>query len=265
MRFVDDKFNEDDLINKISSLKTIRDIFFDFLKESIRNENFSVNFITQFFEEINNELKNSPTNKYCFEYYDFLIWESFIGTIALLLHYEKYDMIHDLISHTYFLKRPYDFYSQKQVCGFNSFRPHLEMLEDSCQQKLGTRYYSFMAKKLTEREKHPIFTKDNLSQADLILYQLSAIIPHQQGEWYNDLWFPTMYIYTKTSNCIWYHLKSMNFCQKVLPLFGVNTISGLKNCIYKTKSIKRLSFEGRFDAAPFISDFIKLEEIASVN
>ena len=40
-------------------------------------------------------------NGYCendFEYYDFFIWESFIGTIALLWKHEQYSAIYDLIS-----------------------------------------------------------------------------------------------------------------------------------------------------------------------
>lgn len=91
-RFPNDKFDEETLLKKISSLKPIRDEYFNFIETILKSEFFSTEFITNFFEKIYNDIGNNGIHSYnhpTFEYYNFLRWESFIGTIAILIHYEK--------------------------------------------------------------------------------------------------------------------------------------------------------------------------------
>ncbi len=53
--------------------------------------------VKDFFENLYNRVPTVAKNGYRerdFEYYDFLLWESFIGTITLLWKYEKYSAIY---------------------------------------------------------------------------------------------------------------------------------------------------------------------------
>lgn len=266
-RFPDDKFNEEELIKKISSLKPIRDEYFNFLGATLKSEFFSANFVTNFFERIYNDVgnvENSGFSKSTFEYYNFLRWESFIGTIAILLHYEKYKEIYKILNYTYFLKE-YPFtkstFSHRK---FTEFRTYLEMLEVRCQRKFKSRYFSYAAQLLSEREQLPILSKQAFAQTDLLLYQLSTIFfPEEELNYYSQKWFPSMYIYIERID-FWIKLKSQTYCQKIMPLFGAQNISELKNLISRATHDERMRHNMCYQSAPNILSYISLEQIASI-
>ena len=266
-RFPDDKFNEEELIKKISSLKPIRDEYFNFLGAALKSEFFSANFVTNFFEQIYNDVgnvENSGFSKSTFEYYNFLRWESFIGTIAILLHYEKYKEIYKILNYTYFLKE-YPFtkstFSHRK---FTEFRTYLEMLEVRCQRKFNSRYFSYAAQLLSEREQLPILSKQAFAQTDLLLYQLSTIFfPKEELNYYSQKWFPSMYIYIERID-FWIKLKSQTYCQKIMPLFGAQNISELKNLISRATHDERIRHNMCYQSAPNILSYISLEQIASI-
>lgn len=267
IRFPDDKFNEEDLIKKISSLKPIRDEYFNFLGATLKSKFFSANFITNFFERIYNEVgnvENSGFNKSTFEYYNFLRWESFIGTIAILLHYERYKEIYEILNYTYFLKEYPFAKSAVSHHKFTEFRTYLEMLEVNCQRKFNSRYFSYAAQLLSEREQMPILSKQVLAQADLLLYQLSTIFfPEKESTYYSQKWFPSMYVYIERID-FWIKLKSQTYCQKIMPLFGAQNISELKNLISRATPDERIRHSMCYQSAPNILSYTSLEQIASI-
>ena len=266
-RFPDDKFNEEELLQKISSLKPVRDEYFDFLKTSLKSEAFSVDFVTNFFERIYNEVgnfKNNGGDTATFEYYDFFRWESFIGTIAILFHYEKYAAIYEILNHTYFLQE-YPFIESKIVPStFIVFRTYHGTLEENCQKKLHTRYISYSAQLLSEREQLPILSKQVLAQTDLQLYQLSTIFfPREDQVHFSREWFPSMYIYVERKD-LWIKLKSHAYCQKIFPLFGAKNITDLKELISRATYDQRVRHNNCYRSAPNILSYVQLEQIASL-
>ena len=266
-RFPEDKFNEEELIKKISNLKPVRDEYFDFLGTALKSEFFSTDFVINFFERIYNDVGNITNGGYTnstFEYYNFFRWESFIGTIAILMHYEKYKEIHKILNHTYFLKE-YPFKkSTVSPRRFIEFRTYLEMLEVHCQKKINSRYFSYTAQLLSEREQLPILSKQTFAQADLLLYQLSTIFfPEKEPTYYSQKWFPDMYIYIERTD-LWIKLKSRTYCQKIMPLFGAQNISELKNLISRATHDNRMHHNMCYQSAPNILSYITLEQIASL-
>ena len=266
-RFPNDKFNEEELIKKISSLKPARDKYFDFLGAALKSKFFSTDIITNFFERIYNDVGNVTKGGYSnstFEYYDFLRWESFIGTIAILLHYEKYNDIYKILNHTYFLKESSFAKSAISHHKFTEFRTYPEMLEVNCQRKFNSRYFSYAAQLLSEREQLPILSKQAFAQADLLLYQLSTIFfSEKEPTYYSQKWFPSMYIYIERTD-FWIKLKSQTYCQKIMPLFGAQNISELKNLISRATHDERMRHSMCYQSAPNILSYISLEQIASI-
>ena len=268
-RFKNDQFNAGELVKKISSLKPIRDVYFDFLEIALESEFFSARIITNFFEKIYNGVGIIEQGSYTpstFEYYDFFRWESFIGTIALLLHYEKYEEVHKILTHTYFLRENSFVASELKPKKFSQFRVPCHTLDVDCQKINQTRYFSYTAQLLTEREKIPLLTKQSFAETDLLLYQLSTIFLSDETEFlsYFWKWFPAMYPYVKRKD-FWVKLQSKSFCKKIFPLFGVKTITELKLSIAKATYDNSIRYSGAWESAPNILSYISIDKIAILN
>ena len=268
VRFADDKFDDEDLVKKISKLKPIRDAYFDFLETILESEFFSTDFITKLFEKLYNEVGIIDKNVYnesTFEYYNFFRWESFIGTIAILRHYERYSEIYSVLNHTYFLKESWFIHAKAYPSTFIEFRKYFKILQEIYQKKHNLHYFSFAAQLLTEREKRPILNQQALAETDLLLYQLSTVLISAKNNPVNYVtkWFPCMYPYVKRTD-LWIKLQSKKFCLKILPLFGVKTTDNLKEIISRATYDSSIQIRGTFNGAPNILSYISLEKIATL-
>lgn len=258
-RFGDGEFNEENLLKKIDKLKIIRDNYLTFLENIINQQQFTSDIIINFFTEIYNyshiNNKNSY-NQYEFEHFDFFIWESFISTIAILLHYKKYEEIYNIIHSPYFLKRN-SLNQDVDTFDFTRFRRYLYFLEKVCKSFYKINSYSYSAELLINREKKPVITKKNLIEADLLLYRLGSIDEYE--------WFPCLYCCGQSDNNMWIKLKSKSYCKEIFPLFGVNSIEKLKERIAKAQPNNKIRYSKSWDYATNILDYIKIEEIATLN
>lgn len=270
MRFPNDKFDAESLLKKIDSLKPIRDIYFDFLIATINSGYFSSDFVKNFLEELYNRVPNSVKNGYCesnFEYYDFFIWETFIGTIAILWKHEQYSAIYDLIHKKYFLRESLFPNSGEKACSFLKFRKYFTCVEEDCQKDFEQKYFSYASKLLTDREKLPYLSKTDFCETDLRLYHLSTIILETRNEIFWNVRFPSMYYYVPSSKNIWQKLISKSYCEKILHLFGVKTISELQALFnnFNKKQFEPVDYKSRFcDRAPNILDYVRNINIASL-
>jgi len=270
MRFLDDKFDAESLLKKIDSLKPIRDIYFDFLIATINSSYFSSDFVKEFFENLYNRVPTAANNGYSerdFEYYDFLVWESFIGTITLLWQYEKYSAIYDLVSKKYFLRDNLFSNASEKIYSFVKFRKYLSTLEEDCQRNFQQRYVSYASKLLIGREKLPYLNKYALCDTDLRLYHLSTIILEPSNGFFKNVWFPSTYCYLSEPKNIWQRLVSRSYCDKILPLFGVRTISELKSLFsnINQKQLEPIGYrDGFYSSAPNILAYINITDIATL-
>jgi hypothetical protein len=113
-----------------------------------------------------------------------------------------------------------------------------------------------------KREKKPIITKKKIVDADLFLYQMSCAF-ETDGSW---RWFPTLYVYHSQfhGQKIWKRLQSKRYCEKLFPLFDVNSLEGLNAFISKCTYNNEYRYNTHW-AAPNILSSIKLEEIGVLN
>ncbi|MHB8130818.1 MAG: toll/interleukin-1 receptor domain-containing protein [Mobilitalea sp.] len=263
----EDKPIDEELLQVIDQLKGYRDLFIDYCESLIYSALPISETISSMIERLYNELhdatgKGSYSNT-DFELYDFLIWELFISITAILLHYEKYSELHNILLHTYFLRES-NFSNTVKACNYTKFRAFCRTIEETCKKKCSNpNMFTLMGDILVKREKKPILTKETLANADLILYQLFGVLDiNGEGHGY---WYPLAYVYHENLQPIWQRLKSVQFCNAIQPLFGVSNITELKDIISKGKVERDMRYRGCFEAPLSILNNIKIEEIGSMN
>lgn len=267
-RFVlpEDKPEDEGLLLAIDQTKGYRDAFMDFC-ESIFYSNlpFSAT-VSVLFERLYNALHTQriPSDGIiCEELYDFMVWELFICTTALLLHLEKYGELHDMLVHTYFLNRDsYNNYAEE--CHYFKFWKYCPVIEEQCKPKSSTpRRYTLQGDILIQRERKPILTKESISNADLVLYQMAKPLGLSDGR--RNYWFPTTYCYHRNEQALWRRMKSKEHCQKIKLLFGAASIEELKEKVRLSPSDTGICYSTDFDHALGIQESIDVGEIGSLN
>jgi hypothetical protein len=64
---------------------------------------------------------------------------------------------------------------------------------------------------------------------------------------------------------IWQKMISIRHCEKLFPLFGINSTEKLKDAVKKNRDDKReMRYNSSFDSAPTILRSIKFEDIATL-
>ena len=271
--YVKDIDNDTYLTNFVA-MKDYRDVFLDHLKAFSTTDDFGVTMADEF-ERLYNVLYNAYTfdpialscgeNEY--DLFRLHIWELFVCTVTYMLHFELYEDIHDLLVHTYFLQTSGMGTNKKPFC-YEWIRFHSKMLEEYIKPTLG----GDLSHKFTltghyvckEREYMPIYSGKAMANADLFLYQVyNGLKLDALTQW--GPWFPTLYIYADEYDSMWKKLISKRFCEKVMPIFGVNTIEELKEAIKKCKPDRDYHYSGAWSGyASAILSWIKLDDVASL-
>lgn len=264
------RIDSETLLKKIEEMKPLRDLYSDFIESIIYSGLPLVDTITSFFEQTYNATHDANVNELSscsasdFELYDFFIWETFIATAAVLFHYEKYAELRGVLLHTYFLRDSYFDESRIKEHDYCVFRKYLRTIEGKCKADCDEpNLHSLAGRMLIRREKKPLLTSQSLSRADVLLYQLHNVIGLSTSD--TEYWFPFSYCYFKGGESMWIKLKSKKYCQKVLPLFGMNTIEELKKRLAICTTDRRMSYPYSFDPAPNILSSINLDSIATLN
>jgi len=263
---LEDSQLETQILKQIEESKPLRDLYIDFL-EAVIFSGFEVGkIIPNFFERINNETHDATGKgayrEYEFEIYDFFIWETFICTTAVMIHYERFSELHQILIHTYFLRRNY-LDATLIANNFVAFRRNLRVIESVCKPKSkNPNLFTLAGDILLMREKKPMITERLLVDADIVLCQLSYVFNLHKNGFY---WFPHLCCYYEGSQEIWVKLESKEYCYKIMPLFGVSTIDSLKEKIKCCVFDKPVRYEMLCEYAPVILNNIEFEKIATLN
>ena len=256
------------LISMIDKCKTYRDAYVDFCEALIYSGFMVSDTISKLFERLYNDLRN-PSEQISYDSYDyelqnFIIWELYITTVAILLHYERFREIHGILTHTYFIRRDY---SNNYVYATNyfDFQSPFSIIETQCKPKSeNPNLYTLAGDILIRRERKPILTKQTISNADIVLYQIGTLLPNNNSS-NRNYWFPRTYIYHEYQQPLWQKLKSKAYCIKIAPLFGVSTVEELKETIKNSTVDHSMKYNSVWDCAPSILTSINFEEIGTLN
>ena len=262
------------VFSKFEEMLKPRNIFLDYVKALSETELDSGEILIDAFERMHNLLTNKSTftkaasyNEVELDMYKIHIWELFICVTAFMIHESDYKSLGNILRATYFLKN--DRYSNREdTDNYTEFRHHSRVIEELYKPTTDDKNkYTLLGDYIcNKREYKPIYTKKNIAEADLFLYQVFKALDIKPQLWSSHYWFPTLYVYVDILNgsSIWSKLRSKRFCEKMFPLFGVETIDDLKDRISKCVHDEKMCYPGSFDGAPAILDYIKVEDIASL-
>lgn len=255
----------DSLLKVIDQTKSFRDLFVIYCENLIYSNQLKVEILLELFERLYNDLHDANGRmSYCktdFELYDYMIWEFFICATAVLLHYERFAELRQLLVRPYFLRS--DFFNQDiKPQTFNTFRKFMSIIENKCKPKsTQPNLLTLAGDILVNREKKPILTVRSIANADIVLYQLDEIFNDSEK---TNTWFPTTYVYHEGPQLIWTKLISKSYCQKIFPLFSVKNIAELKEKLQGTVLDQNIGYPGAFNKAPKIMSSIKIDKIGSL-
>lgn len=259
-------------LENFKKMKEYRDVFLDHLNVFSKLDGFG-KIMADEFERMYNVLFNAytfdPKTMSCrekdFDLFRLHIWELFLCTVTYMLHFELYQDIHDLLVHTYFIRES-GLGSEKVPASYEKFCFHSKMLEENIKPTLGgdlSRKYTLMGHFVcTERVFLPIYSGRAMANADLFLYQVyNGLKLDTLTQWLG--WFPALYVYADECDSIWKRLKSRQFCESIMPVFGVKTVDKLKEVISKCIYDRSVCYSNSYhDAASAILTWIDLDEVA---
>jgi hypothetical protein len=256
---------DESLMSQIDEVKILRDLFLEYLEEIIYADLTVGEIIPDLIVKIYNSTHGCNSfSKQDFEFYDFFLWELFICTTTVLLHYEKFKELNSILTHTYYL-RENNFNDNVQAFNFTIFRCYFHIIEEKCKPKCDNPHYcSLSSEILLKREKKPIITKSSLANADMVLYQLSYTLDLISDDRTGKIWFPLTLYEKNGKQPIWSQLTSKKYCQKIMPLFGVDAIDDIKKVIKKTPSSEKANYD-HWKEAYFITDSVNAEKIGTLN
>ena len=259
-------------LENFKKMNEYRDVFLDHLNVFSKLDSFG-KIMADEFERMYNVLFNAytfdPKTMSCrendFDLFRLHIWELFLCTVTYMLHFELYQDIHDLLVHTYFIRKS-GLGSEKVPASYEKFCFYSKMLEENIKPTLGgdlSRKYTLMGHFVcTQREFLPIYSGRAMANADLFLYQVyNGLKLGTLTQWFG--WFPTLYVYADECDSIWKRLKSRQFCESIMPVFGVKTVDKLKEVISKCIYDRSVCYSNSYhDAASAILTWIDLDEVA---
>ena len=259
-----------DILKLIDQTRQFRDLFIDFCQSLVFNDNITDEIIVSFFETFYNKL-SAPENtnsKYGYidhEIIEFLTWELFIDLSALLLYFEKYEILYSILSRSYYLRYP-PRSSEYAYQTFDFFNPYCSTIEERCKPVCDNpNLFSLSANIITGREYHPYLTTESISNADLVLYQMGEVLfPRQKDNSLWTRWFPRCYVYYNEKQIIGKKMESKSYCLKIAPLFGVKTLIEIKEQVKNSPFNYQIKYSGATRSAPAILSSISIDTIGAI-
>ena len=256
--------------------KPLRDIFLDFVESIAETEVDYAEVLAEYFETMYNhlicantfELNGNLVSDNDLDVFKIHMWELFICVIVFMRHVKDYKAINIMLTYTYFL-RISKFGEELEPNNYRAFRCYSRAIEN------GYKPYTEMKNKHTlvgdvlcnQREKLPIYTKEAIAEADVFLYQVYYAYDSAENQQSRSTkpWFPTCYVYADRMPTEWVKMKSRRYCKKMMELFGVDDIEGLKVAVSECKHDENVKYSDSWEAAPAILDCISVEEIGTLN
>ena len=152
----------------------------------------------------------------------------------------------------------------KKPCTFVHFRPRFRYIEKQIKPTFKderANKYTLAGDIASKREKLPLLRTHDITNADIILYQLSEVFAvKMDNRW---AWFPLMYVYFKSEQQLWSKMVSKRHCENLYPLFGVDSIAKLKESVKRNPHNEKIRHS--YDSyAPSILDNVEIDKIGTM-
>lgn len=256
--------------------KPVRDFYLKFVETIAETETDYAEIIAEGFETMYNQLtcikafvpNANSVSQNDLDIFKIYIWELFICVIAFMRHIKDYAAINEMLTYTYFLETSI-FGGSIKPNNYTAFRHHSCVIEEYYKPKTEMKNkYTLMGDVIcNQREKLPIYTGEAIAEADLFLYQVCNAyeLSEKEQSWHKVYWFPTCYVYVKNMPIEWEKMKSRRYCDKMMVLFGVDSLEDLKTVISRCTFDSGMKYRGSWDAAPAILNCIQIEDIGMLS
>ena len=256
-----------DIYDAIMNSKPLQDVFTEFLSYKISSGQLNAGKdIAGAFEKINNTLiSHKQSDPYDIRYNEvviFLLHELMIRVAAIMVFYNNFAALGELVNHTYFIVyRSYEnieigiegFYAQSRTECFE--KKYKELHENK------GKLYSIIADLIIERALLPYASCSQLVLGDAYLMHLAYIYPQAPQ---TLKWFPITYVYdVYVIKQEWRKFASRAFCQKIMPAFGCKNIDEFKKVLVK-HPVPPSNYPLCFESVAGILSVLNLSEIGSV-
>ncbi len=218
-KFSASNVKEADLLKMIKETEPLRNCFVDLIDLFMLKDRLVGSDIASLIETMYNGVKIDANNNLLGECWHFFFWDIFICTTALMLSYERYADLRQLLNRTYFLRNIIGTLNDPRPRTYSDIRQPCRMLESAFKQKVNPRLISLAAEILIKREYGECINERNLVAADLTLAHLSMLFCD------GFAWYPMLGPYSRWSGqqLIWEKIVSKSFCEKLYPLLGVSS------------------------------------------
>lgn len=238
---------------KTEQLILLRNDYINAIEIMLVSEQLKKGLIIEFFEDIyiyTRPKKEGTFFDHQFDHYKFLLREIVLYTITILLKFDEYELISDLLLEDYYLDK-----DEKSIMDFD-FR--LSSLNVTDTKKINVQAY------LINKHLHDKYGK-NVLEADLILHYISDINYIFEDSW--KKWFPISYIYLTRGKKIRFltRLKSLKYFEEVASIFGLDTekesVTKFRNLIDNMN--ERVGYTESFENVPNLSMHISSKEFCT--
>ena len=248
-------------LNCYSKTLPFRNFVIDAISKAQESNEIFWNCLGGIVEKLYNELLNARIdNEIAKEMGGLLVREIFISIIAILRSEEDYNGVYYLLHKTYFLKSPY----REAASTISEFYKYPAILEEHIKPSVEGKnnLFTFAGDLfVSDRLYPPIITQQSISEADLLIFQLSQIIREDTKEYVH--WFPYLYVYCDPNQILWKRLVSKSEALKIMPILGVKDLESLKKRIISTQKYQPVRYNCCFNDANPIYCYIKAEEIGT--
>jgi hypothetical protein len=164
----------------------------------------------------------------------FIIHESFMLCIGILLKHERYDIAEYLIRQRYYVEKD-ESYGQSKMRSYGIFRNHLESLSHR-NNRLNLRRLSGHADLLKERCTDSGISFTHLMQADFLLYLSEALQGLKEDR--RQEWWPETLVFKSFHGGtfeVFLRAESIEYFNRVAPTLGIKSISDITPFIEAVK------------------------------
>ena len=228
------------LLERVRQTKPIRDKCLLILKEAYKGGTITAGDIGDFIQKVHCDvLPVKGVNSYgssVVEPIDFFFCELFICIICMLLEAEDYIALHDILYRTYFVRKYWFTDCTPEPKSYVFFRKYLQEIEQVGRAQKGNEHrFSIVGDLLIARELRPCWTAEKIRNADVFLFQIGEFL-NRNNQDTAHMWYPATaaHFYYEKSR-LWGKLVSRMYCNRLLPLFELNSIEALKAELRKTE------------------------------
>lgn len=190
--------------------------------------------MSQYFYPDSNGKTSYSYRAWDFDFYKFIGCELFLYTLAIFIKMEKFSVISFLLNQPYYCYRESG--RSKKIKQFDFLNEDIESLKFYFSNAESQNWISPFGELIKRRFSIKFLGLDHLCQADFICY-LNLMSKNIESNGY-DYWHPSLQVYHDGHDAYEIFAKSVSkkYCEKILPLLGINSTSHLKELLEKLSS-----------------------------